>query len=145
VVNFYVSKDTLTGFEALIAAQDCLPNNEIRDKFAVDYNYLAQLWETLSPDPLLSRHKDDYKWLSQIYESIQPSGGVGRLIWHALGAKTIEIVNENVHIDAIRDDLETLILDEEVIKDLLDNPDETKIKELEIRYALIVSTENPKI
>lgn len=126
---------SLTGFEALIAAQDCLPNNEVRDKFAVDYNYLAQLWETLSPDPLLSRHKEDYKWLSQIYESIQPSGGVGRLIWHALGAKTIEIVNQNVHIDAIRDDLETLILDEEVIKDLLDNPDETKIKELEIKIC----------
>mgnify|MGYP000847437256 CR=1 FL=1 len=137
---------TLTGFEALIAAQECLPNNEVRDKFAVDYNYLAQLWETLSPDPLLSTYKDDYKWLSQIYESVQPSGGVGRLIWHALGSKTIEIVNENVHIEAIRDDLETLVLDEEVVKDLLDNPDETKIKELEIKICtrLRKHKNNPK-
>lgn len=114
---------------------DHLPNNEVRDRFAVDYNYLAQLWEILSPDPMLSTYKDDYKWLSQIYESVQPSGGVGRLIWHALGSKTIEIVNENVHIETIRDDLETLVLDEEVVRDLLENPDDQKIKELEIKIC----------
>lgn len=135
-MEYFVGVDrTLTGFDALIAAQECLPNNEVRDRFAVDYNYLAQLWEILSPDPMLSTYKDDYKWLSQIYESVQPSGGVGRLIWHALGSKTIEIVNENVHIETIRDDLETLALDEEVVRDLLENPDDQKIKELEIKIC----------
>lgn len=135
-MEYFVGVDrTLTGFDALIAAQECLPNNEVRDRFAVDYNYLAQLWEILSPDPMLSSYKDDYKWLSQIYESVQPSGGVGRLIWHALGSKTIEIVNENVHIETIRDDLETLVLDEEVVRDLLENPDDQKIKELEIKIC----------
>jgi len=135
-MEYFVGVDrTLTGFDALIAAQECLPNNEVRDRFAVDYNYLAQLWEILSPDPMLSTYKDDYKWLSQIYESVQPSGGVGRLIWHALGSKTIEIVNENVHIETIRDDLETLVLDEEVVRDLLENPDDQKIKELEIKIC----------
>lgn len=126
---------TLTGFEALIAAQECLPNNEVRDAFAKDYNYLAGIWEAISPNHILNDYKNDYKWLSQIYESIQPSGGTGRLIWHTLGAKTIQIVNENVHIEAIRDDLETLILDEEVIKDLIENPDERKTKEIEIKIC----------
>lgn len=137
---------TLSGFEGLIAAQDLLPNNGVRDAFAVDYNYLAGLWDTLSPDPMLSQYKDDYKWLSQVYESVQPSGGVGRLIWHALGPKTIEIVNNNIHIDTIRDDLETLILDEEVVRDLLGNADEHKMKELEIKICqrLRKHKNNPK-
>lgn len=137
---------SLTGFEGLIAAQECLPTNDVRDSFALDYNYMAGLWETLSPDPVLSMYRDDYKWLSQIYESVQPSGGIGRLIWHALGAKTIEIVNENVHVEAIRDDLDTLILDEEVVRDLLNDPDEHKIKEIEFKICtrLRKHKNNPK-
>lgn len=31
----------LIGYEGLIAAQDCLPNNEVRDRFAAGYSYLA--------------------------------------------------------------------------------------------------------
>jgi type I restriction enzyme R subunit len=44
---------TIDGYEGLIAAQDCLPNNEVRDSFAADCNYLSRLWEAISPDPLL--------------------------------------------------------------------------------------------
>ena len=31
----------LEGYEGLIAAQECLPNNETRDRFAAEYSYLA--------------------------------------------------------------------------------------------------------
>ena len=55
-------------------------------------------------------------------------------------------MNENVHVEAIRDDLDTLILDEEVVRDLLDNPDEAKIKEIEIKICsrLRKHKNNPK-
>lgn len=55
---------------SLIAAQECLPNNEKRDAFAADYSALARLWEALSPDPCLNPHEADFKWLTQVYESV---------------------------------------------------------------------------
>lgn len=76
----------------MIAAQDCLPDNETRDTFAAAYSVLSHLWEALSPDPCLGPHEKDYKWLTQVYESVKPPSGNGKLLWHALGAKTIELV-----------------------------------------------------
>jgi type I restriction enzyme R subunit len=127
---------TLTGYEGLIAAQNCLPNNETRDRFAADYSYLSRLWEAISPDPVLSPHETDYRWLSQVYDSVKPSSGSGRLLWHALGAKTIELIHQHVHIDAIRDDLETLILDADLLEAVLGSPDPNKkAKEIEIKVS----------
>jgi hypothetical protein len=56
---------TVGGYEGLIAAQDCLPDNETRDKFAAEYSVLSRLWEGLSPDPCLGPYEKDYKWLTQ--------------------------------------------------------------------------------
>lgn len=123
---------TVSGFEGLIAAQERLPNNDSRDSFAADYSYLARLWEALSPDPVLGAHKEDFRWLSQVYESVQPASGNGKLLWHALGAKTIELIHENVHVEAVRDDLETLVMDAEVLEELAADPDK-KAKEVEIK------------
>ena len=64
---------TVAGYEGLIAAQDCLPNNETRDSFAADYSYLGRLWEAISPDPVLGPHETDYRWFTQVYESVKPS------------------------------------------------------------------------
>ena len=53
---------TLIGYEGLIAAQECLPNNDTRDNFAANYSHLSNLWEAISPDPILQQYKIDYKW-----------------------------------------------------------------------------------
>ena len=45
------------GYEGLMAAQQCLPNNEVRDKFAAEYSVLGTIWEALSPDPVLSPYE----------------------------------------------------------------------------------------
>jgi type I restriction enzyme R subunit len=127
---------TVTGYEGLIAAQNCLPNNDTRDRFAGDYSYLSRLWEAISPDPVLSQHETDYRWLTQVYESVKPSTGTGKLLWHALGAKTIELIHEHVHVDAIRDDLETLVLDADLLEAVLGTPDPAKkAKEIEIKVS----------
>lgn len=47
-----------------------------------------------------------------MYESVKPPSGSGKLLWHALGAKTIALIKENVHIESVRDDVETLVLDD---------------------------------
>jgi type I restriction enzyme R subunit len=68
------------GYEGLTAAQQCLPNNETRDKFAAEYSVLGTIWEALSPDPCLRPYQTDYKWLTQVYESVKPSSGNGKLL-----------------------------------------------------------------
>jgi len=127
---------TLEGYEGLIAAQECLPNNETRDSFAADCSYMCRLWEAISPDPMLSQFETDYRWLVQVYESIKPSTGTGKLLWHKLGAKTIELIHQNVHVEAVHDDLDTLVLDADLLEAVLGTPDpKKKAKEIEIKVA----------
>jgi type I restriction enzyme R subunit len=125
---------TIGGYEGLMAAQQCLPDNATRDKFAAEYSVLGTIWEALSPDPCLSAYAKDYKWLTQVYESVKPVSGNGKLLWHRLGAKTIELINENVHVEAVRDDIEALVLDADVLDSILKdaNPDK-KAREVEIK------------
>jgi type I restriction enzyme R subunit len=137
----------LGGYDGLIAAQDCIPNNDLRDAFAADFGVLARIWEALSPDPVLTQYERDYRWLAQVYESLKPSSGTGRLLWHRLGAKTIELIHENIHVDAVRDDLDTLVLDAALLEAVLGNPDpERKAKEICIKLTgrLLKHTTNPK-
>ena len=129
---------SLSGYEGLIAAQDSLPNNEVRDAFAADYSVLARLWEAISPDPLLAAYEADYRWLSQVYVSVQPTSGTGALLWHALGAKTIDLIHQNVHVDAVRDDLDEIVLDADLLEAIINGQDpsitiEGKAKELQIK------------
>src|SRR5690606_18113763 len=117
-------------------AQECLPDNETRDAFAADYSYLSRLWEAISPDPVLGAHEADYRWLTQVYESVKPSTGTGKLLWHAPGPKTIELIHEHIHVDAVRDDLDTLVLDADLLEAVLGTPDpDKKAKEIEIKVA----------
>jgi type I restriction enzyme R subunit len=122
---------TVGGYEGLIAAQDCLPNNEKRDAFAAEYSVLGRIWEALSPDSCLTPHESDYRWLTQVYDSVRPPSGNGKLLWHVLGAKTIDLVHENTSLYAIRDDLETLVLDADLLESVVGVPDK-KGKALEI-------------
>jgi len=48
------------GYQGLMAAQECLPNNEVRDAFAAEYSVLGKLWEAISPDPMLIDYQTDY-------------------------------------------------------------------------------------
>ncbi|MFP4025041.1 MAG: type I restriction endonuclease subunit R [Thiohalospira sp.] len=122
----------LEGYEGLEAAQECLKTNELRDAFAKDYVYLAKLWESLSPEPFLSLYEKDYRWLSQVYESVKPTAdNIGKLLWHALGAKTTELIHKNIHVDGIHDNLDEFVMDAEVIDEILLNKDPKKVKKLE--------------
>lgn len=125
-----------SGYEGLMAAQDCLPDDTVRDAFAGEFNVLAQLWEALSPDPFLLPFEADYRWLSQVYVSVQPTSGKGKLLWHTLGAKTVELIHQNVRVEAIRDDLETLVVDEKLLEIVLGAPDpKQKAKEIDFKLT----------
>jgi type I restriction enzyme R subunit len=133
------------GWEGLLAAQQCLPDNEKRDAFAADFSRLAIVWEAVSPDPVLTPFEDDYRWLAQVYDSLKPPSGNGKLLWHALGAKTIDLIHSNVTVQAVRDDLETLVMDADVIEELYDDPDTGKVQvEVKISVRLRRHGNDPK-
>ncbi len=126
---------SIAGYEGLLAAQECLPTNDVRDAFALDFSYLSNLWEALSPDPCLGPYAGDYRWLTQVYESVKPPSGTGKLLWAALGAKTVELIHQNVHVETVRDDLETLVMDEETLENFLSSKDPKNTVEIEFRIS----------
>lgn len=125
---------TIIGWEGLLAAQECLPDTDSRDAFAADFSVLSLLWEALSPDQVLLPLEADYRWLAQVYDSLKPPSGNGKLLWHALGAKTIDLIHRHVTVQAVRDDLETLVMDADVLEDLFKDPDEHLV-EVEIKIS----------
>jgi hypothetical protein len=87
-----------------------------------------------SPD---TQYEKDYRWLVQLYESLKPSTGTGRLLWHRLGAKTIQLIHENVHVEAVRDDLDTLVLDADLLEAVLGSPDPTRKAKPQTQLLLV--------
>lgn len=132
-VAFFPGVDrTVGGYVGLVAAQSAIASEESRDAFGAAYSVVAQLWETLSPDPILKQYESDYRWLTSVYESVRPTDITGRLVWHTLGAKTLELINQHVTVEVPRTDLETIVLDAQVVEDLMTgrkkdiNPDEVE-------------------
>jgi len=132
-LNFFTGVDkTLEGFEGIIAAQECLPDNVTRDAFAAAFGVLAKLWSAINPDAFLTPFRKDYKWLAQIYESVRPVGQTGSLVWAALGPETIKMIHEHTDINHIRDDIDDLIMDEHAIFTLTQKEQEKRARQLEI-------------
>lgn len=58
------------------------------------------------------------------------------MLWHALGAKTVYLINRNVHVESVRDDVETLVLDAQVLHEILNDTDPgKKAREIEIKLV----------
>lgn len=131
-INHFPNVDrSISGFEGLQLAQDCINTNDKRDGFAKDFSALNKLWEALSPDPSLNGYEKDYKWLSQVYTSVKPaSDDNGRLLWHALGAQTTALIHEHIHVSGINHDMEEVVLDAEVIDDLMNSKDGKKAEKV---------------
>lgn len=118
-LSFFPGVDrTVGGYEGLIQAQSAIGDDATKDAFGLAYSVVSQLWEALSPDQMLAPYRDDYRWLTDIYESVRPSDITGRLVWHALGAKTIDLINESVQVEVPTGE-ETIVLDAQTIEDLM--------------------------
>lgn len=119
-LSFFPGVDrTVGGYEGLIQAQAAIADDAHKDAFGLAYSVVAQLWEALSPDPMLGEYRADYRWLTDVYESVRPSDISGRLVWHALGAKTIDLINEHIQVEVPNGAQETIILDAQTIEDLM--------------------------
>ncbi len=146
-LNYFPNVDRdIANFEALMQAQECIDTNEKGDAFASDYSYLSRHWEAISPDPILNDYEHDYKWLTQVYQSVQPVKETGRLIWHVLGEKTLQLIHKNIHADTILGDMEKVIVNADVLEEFVRTNDPKKIKEVEIEISkrLAKQGDNPK-
>ena len=147
--SYFMGVDrTVDGWEGLMAAQECLPNNDAKDKFAADYQVLNRAWNAVSPDPALVPLQIDYVWLSKVYESVKPTNGAGGLIWAALGAKTMEIVNANIDIGETHEDEEILSLDADLIDAFIEKHKGAKNAAKRVEIDLVAKirqhTDDPK-
>jgi len=146
LIHFEGIDRTVGGYEGLLAAQECLPSQDKRDVFGADYSYLARHWESISPDPMLRDYEEDYKWLTQVYQSLRPPSGNGKLVWHALGGKTLKLIHDNIKVETIRDDLDTLVMDSEMLTKISETEAEKQIKKVEIKivWRLHKHADDPK-
>jgi type I restriction enzyme, R subunit len=62
---------------------------------------------------------------------VKPPSGNGGLLWHVLGAKTVDLIHENIHVDAVCDDLDTLVMDADFLEGLFAGNAPEKAKEIE--------------
>ena len=137
-LKFFPGVDrTVEDWKGLMAAQECLPTNEERDKFGAHYRVLSRAWEALSPDAYLIPFSYDYIWLSKVYESIKPTNNSGAFIWARLGKKTMDLVHQNIVVDKLHEDLEILCLDANIIDDFIKRKEGSDKKVKKIEIALI--------
>ena len=135
-IEFFPGVDrTIGGWEGLISAQQCLTDEGVKTNFARHFARLAKAWEIVSPDACLKPYQNDYTWLAQVYQSVRPVSG-GNLIWTLLGAKTIEIIHNNIDSIDIGTALEELVLDADVIDSVIEDEKKREKKIIEIEKML---------
>lgn len=112
LTHFATVDRTAAGFEQLYQAQNCLADQEARDRFAADFLQAQSLFEFVWPDTALRPLETDYKWLTKIYKSLMPTDAADRLLWHRLGAKTAALIHEHVtDVTVTSGGFETVALD----------------------------------
>lgn len=148
-IEYFVGVDrTVEGFEGLIQAQENLPTDKEKDAFAADYRVLNRAWDVISPDDFLKQYKSDYVWLSKVYESIKPGDSRGRFMWAAIGAKTIQLINESITVGDADDNVDILEMDADLIDEFLESHKDLKkpIKKIEINLVakILAHSDDPK-
>ncbi|MEC0305735.1 HsdR family type I site-specific deoxyribonuclease [Paenibacillus lautus] len=137
-LSYFMGVDrTIDGWEGLIAAQECLPTNKIKDEFGADYKVLNRAWDALSPDPFQNPMKYDFQWLTRVFESVKPTDGRGGLIWASLGAKTLELVHENLQVGEVHDDMEILTMDADLIDEFIKKQKDLRKTTIKVEIDLV--------
>ena len=75
------------------------PTTQQKDAFGLAYSVVSQLWEAISPDPMLAPVSRRLPLAHRRLRVGPPSDITGRLVWHALGAKTLDLINEHVQVE----------------------------------------------
>ena len=106
---------------------------------------MHKFWEKLHPRYTSYEQAEEYKFLSQIYTSIARSKGANVRIWRKLGPKTEKLIQDNIDV-TLRDDLEVLVMDENLIRKIKEGlkPHNPKSIEIKITRRINRDPNNPK-
>ncbi len=140
-IAFFPGVDrTRDDWEGLLAAQECLPDNETKDAFGAAYRALNRVWNALSPDTCLNPYKLEYRWLTKVYDSVRPVDERGQMIWAALGSKTLDLIHDNITVESVEKNEEILEMDAELIERFIagNTSIEKKTRKLELDLAAII-------
>ena len=98
------------------------------------------MWNALSPDACLNPFKADYRWLSKVYDSVRPTDERGKLIWAALGPKTLQLVHENISVESVDTDESIMEMDAAIIEKFINGDTNLakKRRKVEIDLAAII-------
>lgn len=137
-MDYFAGIDTgKDDWEVLLEAQERLPDDKAKDRFAAYFRVLARAWEALSPDPCLTEYRDDYKWLAKVYESVKPTDSRGALVWAAFGAKTMELVHQNIIVGEAEEPDEIITMDAELIDDFIAAQKDIKKTTMKVEINLV--------
>ena len=73
----------------------------------------------------------------QSYESVKPTDNRGQLVWAALGAKTLELVHQNIEIGEVHDDMDILTLDASLIDEFIEKQKDIKKTTMKVEIDLV--------
>ena len=124
-------------WEVLMEAQQRLPDDNTKDRFAAYFRVLTRAWEALSPGPCLLQYMNDYKWLAKVYQSVKPTDNRGALIWAAFGAKTMELVHENIYVGEADDTQDIITMDADLIDDFIKAQADLKKVTMKVEINLV--------
>jgi type I restriction enzyme R subunit len=113
-------------------------NEPKREKFEMGYRNLSLLWETLHPDPFLIEFEPPYLWLGRIWiyyvKEFYPLAQKFETD-PADGAKTRELIRQNVDVEDLKKNLPTYVLDADYLTKMKDRPPDSKALEIEALLA----------
>ena len=110
---------------------------QILVRIAAYFRVLVRAWEALSPDPCLTEYRDDYKWLAKVYESVKPTDSRGALVWASFGAKTMELVHQNIIVGEAEEPDEIITMDAELIDDFIAAQKDIKKTTMKVEINLV--------
>ena len=80
---------------------------------------------------------NDYKWLAKVYQSVKPTDNRGALIWAAFGAKTMELVHENIYVGEADDTQDIITMDADLIDDFIKAQADLKKVTMKVEINLV--------
>jgi type I site-specific deoxyribonuclease, HsdR family len=127
-----IDRTTITA-QTLQDAHERIPDGGSRDRFAARFQMLQGIWEMCTPDTRLEEHRVDYRFLSQIYASVMPTNSANELLWHRLGAKTLDLVHSHIGEVSVQGSRkQAVIADVGTIQALIDegliDPEDTQVR-----------------
>jgi type I restriction enzyme R subunit len=121
--------------QTLMDAQARFNDENDQQEFAAQFQLLEGVWEAAWPHDRLRPLKPVYRFISQVYASITPIDMQASLLWHRLGAKTLELVHSHMSNINVRADKDVIVADASTIQRLIDEGMEIDLQDVADKTA----------